>query len=248
MTSPRSTDTTPVRDHHEPLGPRIGAQLLADLGFLLIPADPNVPSLAYLFVALRGRPTLAHFDPEAIEYWTRLGQRCTTGSIDRATQLPIDTDLAWGEVRIVDRLGVANEYLTFGGRLEAARVDGLVVAVFSSPALLLCGAGHSDAFDPGGQSMAAFFARLRAAVGSARSLEAHACSVTPLARYGAFLADSLGRPAASEALRSLDQGTWAMLMREKRRLLRDHPDEWRSGVSLSAEVRLALGEGRALPS
>lgn len=248
MTSSRRTDTTSVRDHHEPLGPRIGARLLADLGFLLIPADPDTPSLAYLFVALRGRPTRAHFDPEVIEYWTRLGQRSTTGSIDRATHLPIDTDLAWGEIRIVDRLGVANEYLTFGGRLDVERIDGMVVAVFSSPAPVLCGIGHSDAFDVGGQSVAAFFGRLRAAVGSARSLEAHACSVTPIARYSAFLADSLGRPATSEALHSLDPLTWAMLMRNQRRLQRDHADDWRSGVSLSAEVRLALGEGRIPPS
>ena len=202
------------------LGPRSGAGLLADLGFLVVPADPGIPGPAYLFVALRRKPTLAHFDPESIQYWTRQGHRSTLGSVDRATDMPHDADVAWGEIRTVDRLRVVNTYLTFGGRLEADRIDGMVVAVFSSPAPLLCGVGHSDGFDVGGQSLAAFFARMRASVGESRSLEALACSVTPLARYAAFIADSLERPAANDVLHALDPVAWAMLTRERSRLQR----------------------------
>ena len=38
--------------------------LLANLGFLLVPGPPLDHGAAYLLVAVRAKPTLAHFDPE----------------------------------------------------------------------------------------------------------------------------------------------------------------------------------------
>ena len=52
-----------------------------------------------------------------------------------------------GLIRLVDRLGISNEYLTFGGHLDAAEIDDIVVAAFASQAPLLSRGGH-----PGGTS------------------------------------------------------------------------------------------------
>ena len=51
--------------------------------------------------------------------------------------MPRSEDFAWGRIRLVDRFGISNEYLTFGGHLDAASIDGVVIAAFSSPAPLL---------------------------------------------------------------------------------------------------------------
>ncbi len=49
--------------------------LLADVGFLLVPGAPTPGGNAYLLVALRPKPTRAHFDPERIELWMRANGR-----------------------------------------------------------------------------------------------------------------------------------------------------------------------------
>ena len=50
-------------------------ELLADLGFLLVPGPPLDAGAASLRVALRPHPTRTHFDPERIEYWTLVDGR-----------------------------------------------------------------------------------------------------------------------------------------------------------------------------
>ena len=78
--------------------------------------------------------------------------------------MPQSEDFSWGLIRLVDRLGVSNEYLTFGGHLDAALVDDVVVAAFASPAPLLRRGGHSQGWDDGADAIGGFFARMMVAV------------------------------------------------------------------------------------
>jgi hypothetical protein len=129
------------------LDPASAAPFLANLGFLASPDLPDRPGPAYLLIALREAPTLHHYDPEAVDYWVSDAGRGRRRTLTRATALPIVTDFSWGLIRIVDRLDVTNEYLTFGGRVSADFVDGVLIAVFTSPSPLLRRGGHSQAWD-----------------------------------------------------------------------------------------------------
>lgn len=222
-----SPDPSPAR-----LDAAVGARLLASVGFLLVPCDPALPGPAYLFVAIRGRPTLAHFDPEGVEYWRPVRGRGIRACLDRALAAPISEPVTWGAIRIVDRLGVANEFLACGGWLEARRVDGMVVAVFSSPAPILCGRGHSQDFDPGAQALVAFFARLRAVAGSDPAAEARIDGETAMGRYAAFVADMRRRSNVSPSLQVTDPATVRFVTREASRLQRSEATAWRAGTAL----------------
>ena len=115
------------------LDPASATLLLTDLGFLASSDLPDRPGPAYLLVALRETPTLHHYDPEAVEYWVSEAGRDARRALTRQTAMPVETDFSWGRIRIVDRLHVMNDYLTFGGRLSADSVDGVVVATFDPP-------------------------------------------------------------------------------------------------------------------
>jgi hypothetical protein len=99
------------------LDPAAVAPLLVDLGFVSSSDLPNRPGPAYLLVAIRAAPTFHHYDPEEINYWIAGDGRGVRRTLTRETPLPFETEFSWGLIRIVDRLHVTNEYLTFGGRL-----------------------------------------------------------------------------------------------------------------------------------
>lgn len=126
------------------LDPPDAAGLLANLGFIASSDLPDRPGPSYLLVAFRPEPTLHHYDPEFVEYWVTVGGRGEQRALTRDTKLPVDSELSWGLLRIVDRLKASNEYLTFGGHLAAASIEGTTVAVFTSPAPLLRRGGHSQ--------------------------------------------------------------------------------------------------------
>ena len=45
------------------------ADAIPEWGFLAEPGAPEGRGPGYLFVALRDKPTLAHFDPELVRFW-----------------------------------------------------------------------------------------------------------------------------------------------------------------------------------
>jgi len=227
------------------LDPCTSAQFLAGLGFLLTPDGEGTESPSYLLVALREQRTLCHFDPERAEYWQEAGSRSHVESFGRATTLPLDHPFTWGSIRIVDRLEVANEYLTFGGRLSAARLDGFTVAVFASPAPMLRGGGHSQAPDPAAAGVTAFFARLRAAAGDSVAVERRILRVSPQGRYAAYLADATETYRRSHALQLSDPQTWQSLTRQERRLRAERPTAWSEGVGLLPVLRVASDRQRS---
>jgi hypothetical protein len=229
-----------------PIGERLEApapaKRLADLGFLAGPDLPDRPGPAYLLVALRDEPTLRHYDPDRVEYWVTERHRGVRRSLTRTTPLPVDQTFSWGMIRLIDRLAVTNEYLTFGGRLSAAEVDGATIAVFTSPVPMLRRGGHSQVWDEGTDEIGAFFARLVAAVDTHPELEVRVAAADPLVRYCVFLADVVGRYRACPELRAADPRVWTLLRAEEALMRRDHGDAWRAGVGILAETRRRFGE------
>ncbi len=219
------------------LDPAGAAAMLHDLGFIASADLPDRPGPAYLLVALRPQPTLRHYDPERIDYWVTAAGRGARRVLTRETDLPVEAEFAWGLIGIVDRLNVSNEYLTFGGHLVAASVDGTAVAVFTSSAPLFRRGGHSQGWDQGAESVGAFFGRLLVAVDYVPGFEARLAEAEPLDRYAAFISDITTRYRASPTLRSGHPELWALLGAEERRLRNDHPSQWAGGVALVGQIR-----------
>ena len=227
----------PLPAHLDPPG---AASLLANLGFIACSDLPDRPGPAYLLVAFRPEPTLRHYDPELVSYWVTVTGRGAQRSLHRDTELPVDLEFTWGLIRIVDRLKVSNEYLTFGGHLAAASIQDTTIAVFTSPTPLLRRGGHSQGWDHGAESVGAFFARLQVAVDYAPGFEERLAAAGPLVRYGAFLVDIIGRYRTSNALRSGHPDLWTLFDTEERRLRRDHPAEMAQGAELLEAAELKV--------
>lgn len=206
------------------IDPATAAGLLRDWGFLVQRNAPDRSGPAYLLVALRERPTLRHFDPEVVRFWETRSGRGSRVTLDRRLALPFSRPFAWGRIDIEDRLGVTNEYLTFGGRLLGARVDDASVLVFESPVPILRRGGHSQGWDRGADQLAAFFARLKVAVDYVPGFEQGLGAAAPETCYVAFVVDAVGRYRRSEALRSSEPELWRMIRSACSRLRAAQPE------------------------
>ncbi|HEX2469090.1 MAG TPA: hypothetical protein VHK05_00750 [Candidatus Limnocylindrales bacterium] len=216
------------------------ARRLAPWGFLADPDLPDRPGPASLIVALRERPTLRHYDPEVVEFWSAQGGRGTHQTITLDSRTPFSTGVSWGEIRILDRLGESNGYLGFGGRCDADRLDGTVIVAFTSSAPILRRGGHSQGWDEGADAVGAFFGRLLVTVDYVPGFEQRLAQASPLARYAAFIQDADGRNR-STPLAARDLRPFARTVRsEAARLGSDHPAAWRDGVALLADVGRTL--------
>jgi hypothetical protein len=200
-------------------------------GFLAHPDLPDTPGPAFLLVALRPSPTMQHYDPEAVDYWATHGGRGERRTLTRETPMPRSEDFSWGLIRIVDRLHVTNEYLTFGGHLDAATIDDIVVAAFASPAPLLRRGGHSQGWDAGADVVGAFFGRLMVAVDYTPGFENLLGSASPLARYAAFVIDATARKPATTAA-GADEELQRLLHTESVRLRASARPDWEAASEL----------------
>ncbi|HEX7473112.1 MAG TPA: hypothetical protein VF323_08510 [Candidatus Limnocylindrales bacterium] len=218
------------------LDPPVAAALLANLGFLASSDLPARPGPAYLLVALRPTPTLHHYDPERVDYWATVAGRGTRRTLAREATVPAGSAFSWGLIRIVDRLQVTNEYLTFGGELAVGPVGDTTIAVFTSPAPLLRRGGHSQGWDHGAQSVGAFFGRLLVAVDYIPRFETLLAAASPLARYSAFVREEVERYRMSAELRSSHAELWTLLETEERRLQREQTVAWTEGAALLREA------------
>jgi hypothetical protein len=231
------------------------AALLHDLGFSLINSDrPWAPAGSHLLVALRATPTLHHFDPEAISYWSAAMPHARQVTLDRheLARSPLggvgdvgaSRRVLWGHVHVVDRLEVENRFLTFGGELRIAEVDASTTVVdLRSPAPIVRWGGHSQETDPLATEVGAFFGRLIVPVDFATGAERRMTDAEPGVIYAAFLAWAdarLDRIAATTGHRSEVDG-W--IDREQARLRGSQPATLATGEALLAE--LGLGPGRA---
>lgn len=187
-------------------------------GFVAYPDLPDGPGPAFLLVALRPSPTLRHYDPEAVDYWVSEDGRGSRRTLTHDSSMPRSEDFSWGLIRLVDRLGVSNEYLTFGGHLDAALVDEVVVAAFASSAPLLRRGGHSQGWDDGADAIGGFFARMMVAVDFQPGFEQSFAAAEPLTRYAAFVRDSDQRRRGQSCSASLDDPVGRIVRHEATRL------------------------------
>ena len=201
-------------------------------GFLANPDLPDGPGPAFLLVALRPTPTLQHYDPETIDYWVTEHGRGSRRTLAHDTSMPRSEDFSWGLIRLVDRLGVSNEYLTFGGHLDAASIDDVVVAAFSSPAPLLRRGGHSQGWDEGADAIGGFFARMMVAVDFKPGFEGSFAAAEPLTRYAAFVRDSDQRRLGQQRSTSFDDPLGRLVRHEATRLRAAAPSAWDAAGAL----------------
>jgi hypothetical protein len=184
------------------------AARLANLGFDLITADRGRGErVGHLFVAIRPAPTLNHYDPESIDYWISQGGRGRPARLVIDSRLPVESDYAWGRIALTDRLGVTNEFLSFGGSMQAgAAADGTVFVDFASDAPLLRWSGHSQGSDPVAAEIGTFFARLMVPIDFSPGAESLIAATPPRTLYCAFLQAVGERLARAQRLR--DANSW----------------------------------------
>jgi hypothetical protein len=239
MTSQVRPPTTTAPDELAP-DLAVAARRLAPWGFLADPDLPDRPGPASLIVALREQPTLRHYDPEVVEFWSTEDGRGAHAAITRGTKVPLSTGVSWGEIRILDRLGESNGYFSFGGRCDADLLDDALIVAFTSTAPILRRGGHSQGWDDGADAVGAFFGRLLVTVDYVPGFETQLARATPLARYAAFIRDQdaheHGLPIAIRELTPFAD----TVRSEAARLRRDHPGAWAAGETLLEDVGRTL--------
>lgn len=214
-------------------------RLLGHLGFTLVNGErPSASGGANLLVALRAKPTLAHFDPEEVSYWVTDHGRGKINRLDREATLPLEGTFSWGRIRLTDRLGVMNQFVAFGGVVRAAPMDaGTLAVAFTSGAPILRWSGHSQGIDPLTEEVGAFFGRMMVPIDFVPGTEGIVAATTPAALYAAFLADLRDRFARSETLRDEQRAVSSWALHEIQRVESVAPADAAAG----RELRRALG-------
>ena len=217
------------------------AGLMADLGFVAFttPSDAGVTD-SCLMAMIRDAPTRRHFDPETVSYWVIESGQGQTKLVDRGARTPISQPFSWGRIRLVDRLGKRNSFVTFGGWLTGERVgaDALLLT-FRSSAPILRLPGHSQRRDNLADDAMAFFGRLIPRLWSSPDHERLVAALPPDALYGAFLLHEAGRIHSSARLREASPDDARTLIRELELAERHRADALDTGRELLSHLDLA---------
>src|SRR5688500_17155318 len=142
-TAPRNSDLsdgTPIAAPPESIEQaaltiHAAADLMADVGFVAFRTPPDAELKdSCLMAMIRDAPTRRHFDPETVSYWVIESGHGQTEVVDHGAQTPISRPFSWGRIRLVDRLGKRNSFVSFGGWLTGERVgaDALLLIFRSS--------------------------------------------------------------------------------------------------------------------
>lgn len=214
------------------------ARLLAGLGFQLVEPDrTNGDETSHLLVALRPEPTLKHFDPESIDYWITEGARGRAARLDRETRLPLVCGFSWGRIALTDRLGVRNEFLSFGGALKAqVNPDATVLVDFGSHAPILRWSGHSQGTDPLAAEVGAFIGRLKVPIDFVPGAEALLAKAAPEALYCAFIQSVRERLARARGLRDSNRWLADWSSREGQRIEAAAAESWKAATELRRQL------------
>lgn len=209
------------------------------LGFVVVNgAAPGRPGGANLVVALRSSPTQAHFDPELIQHWESVGGRGHLVERTRHSPLPLRRPYAWGTIRVVDRLNMANAFLSFGGTVRAEAVGPAeTLVIFSSAAPIVRWTGHSQEPDPLAGEVGAFFAEIKVPIDFEPEAEARVAAATPVTLYAVLLQRLERRNEASESLRTGDEAR--AIEREAQRIRESSPADWAAASELARSLGLA---------
>jgi len=216
------------------------ASLVANLGFLVSRDIPTASQDALLVVALRRTPTERHFDPELILSWhSGEGGRGHLRELTVASSMPRLAEFSWGPIEIVDRLGISNTFVSFGGSLAADRdATGTVIATFRSRGPILRRGGHSQRYDSIAAAVTGFFGRLLVPIDFQPGAERLISAATPAARYAAFLQHEVPR-LGIQLVREAYGADARLLRAEAERLRLRDPRAWEDGASLLDRLGLA---------
>jgi hypothetical protein len=224
-----------------PIDIETAAGLMSDVGFVVFRTPPgsSAPE-SCLMVLLHDAPTRRHFDAEVVTYWVARAGRGQLATIDRAARLPVSMPYSWGRIRILDRLGARNSFVSFGGTLSAESVgEGARLLIFRSPALILRLPGHSQREDRLAEEVMTFFGRPIPHLWTADT-ERLIAAALPLDVYAAFLLHTQARIASSPALRRALSGARSTLRREIAVLEESAGDRLAAGRQLLAALQIPL--------
>jgi len=170
------------------------ARLMGDLGFMTFWTLSGAGQPVWCLAAvIRDAPTFEHFDPERATFWSASDGRGEVMTVDRATRLPIAQPYSWGAIRLVDRLGARNSFVSFGGTLDADRIGADArLLIFSSHAPILRMRSHSQQPDRGADEIIAFFGRMVPHLWAAEAAEI-VTAPRPEVLYLAFLLNACRR-------------------------------------------------------
>lgn len=214
------------------------ARVLVNRGFELVEPDLTQGSeTSHLLVALRPQPSLKHYDPDTIDYWTTDSGRGRTVRLERETRLPIVGDYAWGNVTLTDRISVANEFLSFGGTLRAQMTSDAVVLIdFSSNAPILRWSGHSQVSDPLASELGSFFARTRVPIDFVPGAESLVAKAGPRTLYCVFIQSVRERLAQARTMRDANRWLVDWSARESQRMESTSKDSWQAATEMRRQL------------
>ena len=199
----RDRDRPPESVDDSPITLDAASRLMADLGFVLFrtPPEAEFPD-SCLMAAIHVSPTRRHFDPEIISFWTTQKGRGQLTFVDRDLRVPFEGAFSWGRIRMVDRLGARNSFVSFGGVVTADRVAAnALLVVLRSPAPIFRLPGHSQREDRLAEEVMSFFGRLVPALWPTPDAEEATAKAPPRALYAAFLLHTTRRLGHSSLLR-----------------------------------------------
>jgi hypothetical protein len=213
-------------------------RILAGLGFELVEPDRlSGADASHLLVAIRPSPTMKHFDPETIDYWVCQEGRGVAARLDRESRYPVTSEFAWGQIALTDRLGVTNQFLSFGGTARAAIApDASVLVDFSSHAPIVRGSGHSQSIDPLGPEVGAFFGRIKVPIDFVPGAEALLGKAAPRTLYCAFVQNVRERLIQARTLREANRWLADWSSHESQRMEGSAPDHWKAATELRRQL------------
>ncbi|HSG85024.1 MAG TPA: hypothetical protein VLA23_01695, partial [Candidatus Limnocylindrales bacterium] len=158
--------------------------------------------------------------------------------VDGEQPEPGERSLTWGRIHIEDRLAVGNDFLSFGGRLRIADLDGRRLVQVHAPAPILRWAGHSQGLDPLTDEVGAFFGRIMIPVDFSPGGEARIGAAGPLVLYAAFVQDTWVRFGSTRRRRAAEPQLASWSRAEQRRLETSSPEAVEQARRLVAELGL----------
>jgi hypothetical protein len=201
------------------------ASLMGELGFVAFRTPSEAAGTdSCLMVMIRDAPTRRHFDPETVSYWVLRSGHGARAVLDQESATPVSRGYSWGRIRLEDRFGARNEFVSFGGWLNAERVgDDALLLIFRSPAPILRLGGHSQQRDHLADDAVAFFSRIVPQTWASAAEERLIGSYPPESLWAAFLLYEQARMSRSASLREADAEDAHALNRELEIAGREQP-------------------------
>lgn len=216
------------------------ARLMGRLGFLAFRTTADVPRTdSCLLVVIRDAPTRRHYDPLTVRFWTMHEGHGLQRIVDPATRMPMQRRFIWGPIRIEDRFGVGNDFVSFGGSLSGERIGpDATLLIFRSAAPILRLGGHSQPSDTLASDVRVFFGRLIPRLWADPAAERRVGEVPPEQLWAAFLLHERAWTERSIGQRGAPAPDGPAVRRELDRMGRLRPEAMRAGAEFLASVAM----------